>query len=87
MPQHTDSNNDDPKGNSMDSTDLGMDIPTGKGLDYPPLIFTDTKIAESLTNSDTGDSETEGPQVEFLGEYCRTCITKWPKCICKPGLD
>ena len=84
MPQCTDSNNDDPKGNSMDS---GTYIPRGRGLDYPSLIFTDPNIAENLTNSDTGDSETERPQADFIGEYCRTCISKWSRCICKTGSD
>ena len=63
----------------MDSTDLGADHPT--------LIFTDPEVAEKLTSSDTGDSETEGPQISFIGEYCRTCISKWSRCICKPGSD
>ena len=45
--------------------------PQVKDLATPPLIFTDPKIAEKLTISDTGDSETEGPQVDFIGEYCR----------------
>ena len=52
-----------------------------------PLIYTDPKIAENLTQSDNGDSETEGPQVDFIGEYCGMCITKWFRCMCKPGSD
>ena len=87
MPQHTNSNNGDPKGDSIDSTDLGTYISTGKGLDYPPLIFTDPKVAANLTDSDARDSETEGPQIDFIGEYCKVCISKWPSCICKPGSD
>ena len=66
--------------NSMDSTDLGTYISIGKGFENPPHIFTDPKFVETLTNSDTGnDSETEGPQIPFIEDYCKTCIYKWPK--------
>ena len=40
-----------------------------------------------MTDSDMGDSETERPQVNLIGEYCRMCISKWSRCICKPGSD
>ena len=74
-------------GNSM-STDSGTYIPTCKGMGYLPKIFTDPKAAETLINSDTGnDSETENSQIPFLGDYCSTCINKWPRCICKPSSD
>ena len=39
MPQCTNSNNDDPKGYSINSSDSGMYICTGKGLVYPPNIY------------------------------------------------
>ena len=71
----------------MDSTDAGMYIPTGKGLGYPPLIYTDPKVAANLTDSDARNSETEGHQIDFIGEYCKVCISKWPRCICKPESD
>ena len=89
MPHHAKSNDniDNPTGNSKDSTDSGTDIPMCKGLGYPPLIFTDPEVAEKLTNSDTGHSETEGPQIPSIGDYCRTCISKWSRCICKSGSD
>ena len=60
--------------------------PPVEDLTTPP-IFTDPKNAENLTNSDTGDSETDRPQIDFIGEYCRTCISKWSRCICKPVSD
>ena len=67
MSQCTDSTNGDLKGNSVDSTDSGTFIPKGKGLNNPPHIYTDPKIAATLTHSDTGDSTTEGFQVAFIG--------------------
>ena len=56
-----------------------MYIPTGKGLGYPSLRFTDPKVAANLTDSDTRDSATEGPQIlnNYVGEYCKDCVTKW----------
>ena len=36
-----DPNSNDTRGDSVESTDSGMCIPTGKGYNYPPLIFTD----------------------------------------------
>ena len=89
MSQHTqDSNHSDTKGDSVESTDLGTYIPTGKGLGYPPLTFTDPEVAANLTNSDTRDSVTEGPQISnYVGNYCGACATKWPRCTCKPDSD
>ena len=68
------------------STDSGTYIPTGKGMGYPPKIFTYPKVAETVTHSNTGnDSEVEiPPHIPFIGDYCKACISKWPKCICKP---
>ena len=43
----------------MDSTDSDMYIPTGRGLNNPHPIYTDPKIAMTMTHSDTGDSKTE----------------------------
>ena len=63
-------NSDDPKGDSVESTHLGMYIHTGKGFGYPPLIFTDPEVAMNLTDSDTRDSVTEGPQtLNYVGNY------------------
>ena len=45
-------------GTSVESTDSGTDIPTGEGLGYPPLVFTDPKIAANMHDSDI-DSEAE----------------------------
>ena len=47
---------------TVETTDLGMYILAGKGFGYPPLIFTDPKVAANLTDSDTRDSVTEGPR-------------------------
>ena len=49
----------------MDCTDLGTDIPTCRELDHCPHIFTDPEVVEKMTNSDTGDSEAEGPQIHL----------------------
>ena len=58
-------------------------------MGYPPKIFNNPKVAETMTHSDTGnDSEVEiPPHIPFIGDYCKTCISKWPTCICKPGSD
>ena len=50
-----------------------------------PKLFTDPESAETLINSDMGnDSETENPHIPFIGDYCGTCISKWPRYFCKP---
>ena len=89
MTQHTqDSNHDDTKGDSIEYTDSGMYISTGKELDYPSLIFTDLEVAANLSNSDPTNSVTEGPQLlDYVGNYCEDCVTKWPRCICEPESD
>ena len=42
-----------------------------------------------VTHSDTGnDSEVKiPPHMPYIGDYCKTCISKWLMCICKPSSD
>ena len=56
--QDPNSNDDDTKGNSVESMDSGTCIPTGKGYSYPHLIFADPEHATSISDSDTIDSVT-----------------------------
>ena len=86
MPRCTqDPNSND--GNSIESTDSGTCILTGKGFSYPPLIFTDPEHAANIPNSDT-DSVTERPQISsYVAGYCEDCVTKWSRCICRPESD
>ena len=83
MPQHTQTSND--HDNRHDMTDSGTYKPTGKGFGYPPLIYTDPEVAANLTDSDT----IEIPQLDknFIGEFCKICVTKWPRCLAKPKSD
>ena len=82
-----DPNSNDTRGDSVKSTDSGTCIPTGKGFNYPPLIFTDPEHAANIPDRDI-DSITEGPQISsYVGSYCEDCVTKWPRCICKPESD
>ena len=63
MPCHVNSNDEckNPISNST-STDSGTYIPTGKGVGYPPKIFTNPKVAENVTHSDTENGgEVEKP--------------------------
>ena len=70
------------------STDLGTYIPNGKGIWYHPKVITDSKYVTTVTQTDTeNNSETDPPQIPFLGDYCETCISKWSRCVCKPGSD
>ena len=39
-------------------------------------MFTDLDYAASIP-----DSETEGPQIDFIGEYCKVCIPSGPDVI------
>ena len=91
MPRHTQdpySNKNDTKGDSVESTESGMYIQTGKGFSYPPFIFTDPEHAINIPNSDTVDGVTERPQLDsYVGDYCEECVTKWSRCICKPESD
>ena len=65
-----------------------MCILTGKGFNYPPLIFTDPEFAANIPDSDTIDSVTEKPQLNnYVGEYCKDSVTKWSRCICKSESD
>ena len=50
------------------STDSGTYIPNGKGIGYLPQVFIDPKYAATVTQTDTeNDSETDPPQIPFLG--------------------
>ena len=76
-------NSNDTKCDSVESTNSGTYIQTGKGLGYPPMIFTDPDYAAKLP-----DSETEEPQiVNYVRDYCENCVSKWSRCICKPESD
>ena len=75
--QDTNSKDNDTRGDSVESTDSGTCLPTGKGHSYPPLIFTDPEHAATIPDSDI-DSVTERPQISsYLGDYCKDCVTKW----------
>ena len=91
MSRHTqdpNSNDNDTKGDSVESMDSGMCILTGKGYSYPPLIFTDAEHATNIPDSDTIDSVTERPQLtSYVGDYCEECVTKWSRRICRPESD
>ena len=90
MSRHTldpNSNDNDTRGDSVESTDSGMCIVTGKGFNYPPLIFTDAGHAAHIPDSYI-DSVTERQQISsYVGDYCEDCVTKWPRCISKPESD
>ena len=82
-----DPNSNETRCASVESTDSGMCIPTDKGFNYPPLIFTDPEHAVNIPDSDI-DGVTEGPQISsYVGNYCEDCVKKWPRCICKPESD
>ena len=86
--QDPDSNNYDTKGDSVESTDSGTYMPTGKGFGYPPLIFTDPEHAANIPDSDTMDSMTEILQLSsYVRDYCEECVTKWSRSICRPESD
>ena len=80
MPRHTqdtNSNDDDTKGDSVESMDSGICIPTGKGYSYPLLIFTNPEHATNIPDGDTTDSVTERPNLSsYVGDYCEECVTK-----------
>ena len=85
--QDPNSNDNDTRGDSVEYTDSGMCIPTGKGFIYPPLIYTDPEHASNIPDGDI-DSVTERPQVSsYVGDYCEDCVTKWSRCICRPESD
>ena len=83
----TNSNGNDTGGDSVESKDSGMCIPTGKGFSYPSLIFSGPKHAANIPDSEI-DSMTERPQpISYVGDYCKDCVTKWSRCICRPDSD
>ena len=85
--QDPNSNDNDTRGDSVESTDSGMCRLTGKGFNYPPLIFTNHEHAANLPDSDI-DSLAVAPQISsYVGSYCKDCVTKWPRCICKLESD
>ena len=68
MPRHVqDPNSNDTEGDSVESTDSGTYLRTGKGFDYPPVIFIDPEYAANLP-----DSETEGPQIIIWENIVKT---------------
>ena len=88
MPRHTwDPNSNDTRGDSVEWTDSGTCILTGKDFNYSPLIFIDPEHAANIPDSDI-DSGTERPKISsYVGNYCEECVTIWPRCICKPESD
>ena len=73
MPRCTQDPNsiNDTKADSVESTDSGMYILTGKGFNYPPVIFTDPEHAANIPDSDI-DSVTERPHISsYVGNYCK----------------
>ena len=71
-----------PVGNTT-STDSGMYIPNSYRKGYSSKIFTDPKYSVAQTDTDNY-SETDQPNIPFLGDYCQTCISKQSRCTCKP---
>ena len=64
MARHTqdpNSINNDTKGDSVESTDSGMYIQTGKGFSYPVLIFTDPEHAANIPDSDFRQCDRKTP--------------------------
>ena len=55
------------------STESGTFINSGHRMGYPPKIFVDSDSDDDIP-----------PHIE---DYCRTCLTKWVKCSCKPMSD
>ena len=66
--------------NSTDS-DSSTQIITGEGIGYPPKVYTDPRAHQPPT-----DSDIEEQQILFK-DYCRTCISQRPRCVCQPTSD
>ena len=72
------------------STNSETDIQDGEGFSYPPKVFTDPELANtiSLTNSDDNDvneiditnSNVEVTNPNFIEEYCGECVKKYNRC-------
>ena len=67
LTQDPNSNDDDTRGDSVESTGSGMCILTDKGFSYPHLIFTDPEHAANIPDSDI-DRVTERPQLVVMWE-------------------
>ena len=65
---------------------METNIPNGEGFCYTPKVFTDPNVAATLSPTETEHSAPEGPQKNFIGEYCAVCIKKYERCWCN-GLD
>ena len=85
--QDPNSNEDGTKGDSVESTDSGTCIPTGKGYSYPPLIFTDPEHAANIPDIDINSVAERYQLSNYVGDYCEDCVTKWLRCICRPESD
>ena len=55
------------------STDSGTFINSHHGMGYPPKTFIGSDMDEDIP-----------PHIPDLEDYCRTCLTRKVRCICKP---
>ena len=57
------------------NTNSETDIPMGKGLEYPPQVFTNAEFAATVSTSENELDSIENRQI-FIGEYCEKCYTQ-----------
>ena len=64
------------------NTNSETGIPMGKGLMYPPQIFTDPEFTDNISHTENEQSNTEEDRVNFIGDYCGKCSSQYNRCWC-----
>ena len=57
------------------------DIQNGKGFSYPPEVYTNLDLANTIPLTDT-DNDVEVTNPNFIGEFCKECAKKYNRCWC-----
>ena len=57
------------------------DVQTGKGFSYPPEVYTNLDLVNTITLTDM-DNDIEVTNPNFIGEFCQECMQKYNRCWC-----
>ena len=63
------------------SSNSEIDIQNGKGFLYPPEVYTNLDMANTIPLTDT-DNDIEVTNPNFIGEFCKECMKKYNRCWC-----
>ena len=65
----------------MVTSNSETDIQNGKGSLYPPEVYTNPDLANTIPLTDT-DNDVDVTDPNFMGEFCKECVKKYDRCWC-----